>query len=145
LLVPTRTRSIERFASPSRSSSRAKLPRGSPSFGFPTEPQFAEERASVFPDPWLVRVPEEEDVALGDLGDPFERAGGPVFEQVLVHLGRRAVDEADALPASWKRRSKGPLPLRPAEPLYRFLRRRPTATASIGLSRLSNARLTSSS
>ena len=41
--------------------------------------------------------------------------------------------------------SGGPLPLRPAEPPYRFLRRRPTATASIGLSWLSNARLTSSS
>jgi hypothetical protein len=43
-----------------------------------------EEHAAVLADPGLVRVPEEEDVAVGELGDPLEGARRSVVEQVLV-------------------------------------------------------------
>lgn len=52
-------------------------------------------------------VSEQEDVAVGELRDPLERARRPIFEQVLVHLPRRAVNESDALPAELEAKVEG--------------------------------------
>jgi hypothetical protein len=57
-------------------------------FGLADSAAVDEEDAAVLVYPRLVRVSEDEDVAVGGGGDPLERARGLVLEQVLVHLAR---------------------------------------------------------
>jgi hypothetical protein len=66
-----------------------------------------EEYAGVLPDPGFVGVPEDEHIAVGLGGDAREGALVAVFEQVLVHLPRRAVDEPDALASELQAQVEG--------------------------------------
>ena len=68
-----------------------------------------EQDAAVLVHPGLVRVPEDEDVAVGERGDALEGARRLVLEQVLVHLPWRTVHEADAFAAELEAQVEGQL------------------------------------